>query len=334
MVIKDAIELHGVSKTYQIEPFGGVKSVSFSVPTGAVTVIAGESGSGKSTLLKLISGLLEPDSGHVLFKGQKVKGPSEKLIPGHEAMKMVAQDFNLDIYAKAYDNIARVLPNTDLKNKRIRTIDTMEFLKIDHLAGKRVVDLSGGEQQRVAIARAIITQPEVLLLDEPFSQIDSVVKTELRADIRRMSHFLGITVVLVSHDPTDALALADHMIILKNGRNIETGSAAKLYNFPGSLYTARLLSDCNVLTSKEASELGIKSDYDRVVIYLDWLCLSNNTTGPVSFQVKDKLFKGFYEELILEREGVIVRARSLGTEGPVKGSQINVTILRYLEFED
>ena len=317
---------------YQREPFAGVESVSFSVPAGAVTVIAGESGSGKSTLLKLMSGLMGTDSGEVLYKGQKIKDPSERLIPGHEAMKMVAQDFNLDIYAKAYDNIARLLPNTDLKTKRVRTMETMEFLKIDHLAGKRVVDLSGGEQQRVAIARAIITEPEVLLLDEPFSQIDSVVKTELRADIRRMSHYLGITVVLVSHDPADALSLADHMVIMKEGRVVETGTAARLYNYPENLYTSRLLSDCNVLSAQEASEIGIKSVFDHVVIYPEWLSLSRDIAGGLAFQVKDKLFKGFYEELILEHGGLIVRARSMGAEGPIRGSQITIGIKRYLEF--
>ena len=224
-----AIELEQVTKIYQTQPRSGVESVSLSIEKGTINVIAGASGSGKSTLLKLIAGLLSPDSGEVRYLGKRVLGPTEKLIPGHEAMKVVAQDFNLNIYAKVYDNIAGLLSNTDLKGKQRKTLEVMEFLRIDHLAQKRAVDLSGGEQQRVAIARAIITGPEVLLLDEPFSQVDAMFKNELRADIRRMATYLGITVVLVSHDPVDGLSMADKMMIIKDGALVEEGSPDMLY---------------------------------------------------------------------------------------------------------
>jgi len=237
-----AIELEQVTKIYQTQPRSGVDSVSLSIRKGTINVIAGASGSGKSTLLKLIAGLLSPDSGEVRYSGKRVLGPSEKLIPGHEAMKVVAQDFNLNIYAKVYDNIAGLLSNTDLKGKQRKTLEVMEFLRIDHLAQKRAVDLSGGEQQRVAIARAIITGPEVLLLDEPFSQVDAMFKNELRADIRRMATYLGITVVLVSHDPVDGLSMADKMMIIKDGMLIEEGSPNTLYHHPKELYTATLLT--------------------------------------------------------------------------------------------
>lgn len=304
-----AIELEQVTKIYQTQPRSGVDSVSLSIRKGTINVIAGASGSGKSTLLKLIAGLLSPDSGEVRYSGKRVLGPSEKLIPGHEAMKVVAQDFNLNIYAKVYDNIAGLLSNTDLKGKQRKTLEVMEFLRIDHLAQKRAVDLSGGEQQRVAIARAIITGPEVLLLDEPFSQVDAMFKNELRADIRRMATYLGITVVLVSHDPVDGLSMADKMMIIKDGMLIEEGSPNTLYHNPRELYTATLLTNCNVLNAEEASILGIYSNKDQVVIYPEWIDFKN--TGR-EWLVKECLFKGFYEEILLEYEGVQLRA--LNTE--------------------
>src|SRR5690606_12524816 len=211
------VQLSGVTKTYASATFAGVQHIDRQIKAGDIVSIVGRSGSGKSTLLKLIYGLLAPDTGSVSFKGNLVPGPHEKLIPGHQSMKMVTQDLSLNTYAKVYDNIASMLPNTDLKAKREKTMEMMEFLRIDHLEQKRAVDLSGGEQQRVAIARAIITEPEVLLLDEPFSQIDPILKHELRDDIRRLSRYLGITIILVSHDPADGLSLADKMIILKKG---------------------------------------------------------------------------------------------------------------------
>lgn len=304
-----AIELEQVTKIYQTQPRSGVDSVSLSIRKGTINVIAGASGSGKSTLLKLIAGLLSPDSGEVRYSGKRVLGPSEKLIPGHEAMKVVAQDFNLNIYAKVYDNIAGLLSNTDLKGKQRKTLEVMEFLRIDHLAQKRAVDLSGGEQQRVAIARAIITGPEVLLLDEPFSQVDAMFKNELRADIRRMATYLGITVVLVSHDPVDGLSMADKMMIIKDGMLIEEGSPNTLYHHPKELYTATLLTNCNIISAVEARVLNINTDSDQIVIYPEWIDIKN--TGQ-EWLVKECLFKGFYEEILLEYEGVQLRA--LNTE--------------------
>lgn len=325
------IELQEVSKIYQDNPRAGVLSVSLSIQEGSVTVISGESGSGKSTLLKLISGLMSPDSGTVLYKNEPVMRPEGRLIPGHDAMKTVAQDFNLNIYAKVYDNIAGLLSNTNLKEKQQKTFEVMEFLKIDHLAQKRAVDLSGGEQQRVAIARAIITGPEVLLLDEPFSQVDSILKNELRADIKRMSRYLGITVILVSHDPLDGLSLADKMIVLKDGEVLEEGAPSDLYNAPGCLYTAQLLSNCNVLSSEDAHEIGIYTGKDTVAVYAEWVRLNRNDDS-LTFTVKDCFFKGFYEEVLLERNGVKLRAINTGNFRYVKGQEVGVSIDRFVEF--
>lgn len=325
------IELRNVSKIYETEPLAGVRSINMSIKAGAITVVAGESGSGKSTLLKLISGLISPDSGLVLFKDEQVMGPEGRLIPGHDSMKTVAQDFGLNVYAKVYDNIAGLLPNTDLKAKRQKTLEVMEFLRIDHLAQKRAVDLSGGEQQRVAIARSIVTGPEVLLMDEPFSQVDSMLKNDLRADIRRMSQYLGITVILVSHDPFDGLSLADEIVILKDGRIIETGSPVRLYHHPQSLYTAQLLSNSNVLTREEAEEIGIFTDKDSVAILPEWIQFEESSQ-PEPFVVKGNYFKGFYEELIIERNGVRLRALNLHPGRYERGRNMKIQIDRFLEF--
>ena len=325
------IELKNVSKIYQELPFSGIKGIDLSISKGSVTVIAGESGSGKSTLLKVINGLMSPDEGVVLFDGERVRGPEQRLIPGHDEMKVVAQDFDLNIYAKAFDNIASLLPNTDLKRKHQKTFEIMEFLRIAHLAEKRAFDLSGGEQQRVAIARAVITRPQVILMDEPFSQIDSLVKNDLRADIRRMARELGITILIVSHDPVDGLSLADQMIILRGGSIVETGSPLNLYNNPGSLYTAQLLSGCTVLSAENAEKIGIRTAKSQVAIYAEWVAVNKGDTTS-SFVIKDKFFKGFYEELLLEKNGVQVRALHSRSDNYEKDVRVSVEFKRILEF--
>ena len=163
-----------VSKSYNDNLASGVNNISISIEPGTITAIVGESGSGKSTLLKLLYGLLSPDEGRVSFRGEKIWGPEVKLIPGHDSMKMVTQHTDdLNPFATVRENIAALLPNTDLEYKASETEKYLHQLNIYHIRNKRVADLSGGEKQRVAIARALVKKPEVLLLDEPFGRVCS-----------------------------------------------------------------------------------------------------------------------------------------------------------------
>ena len=326
------IQLNNVSKHYSPGTDAGVSDINLSFSKGDFIAIVGESGSGKSTLLKLIYGLLAPNAGEVLFKGEHLKGPHERLIPGHEAMKMVTQDFNLNLYARVYDNISGMLSNEDVHGKQQKTWEMMEFLGIDKLSDKRIVELSGGEQQRVAIARAIVTEPEVLLLDEPFSQIDAVLKGQLRADLRRLCSFLGITMILVSHDPTDGMTLADDMVIIKDGRIKERGRPSEIYSNPSHTYTASLLGNAFVLPSDEARSLGLKPSKNKVMIYPEWVQLKSSW-GSRRYQVRDIFFKGFYEELLLEREHVKIRALNMQPGSVKKGDTVQVVLSNFLEFD-
>ncbi|WP_276359672.1 ABC transporter ATP-binding protein [Daejeonella sp. H1SJ63] len=326
------ISLRNVSKHYTEGSDSGVSAISLSINKGDFIAVVGESGSGKSTLLKLIFGLLSPDSGEVYFKETKVMGPDEKLIPGHDSMKMLSQDFNLNVYAKVYENIASMLSNEDIKRKEELTSRIMDLLGISHLANKRTVELSGGEQQRVALARAIITEPEVLLLDEPFSQLDAVLKAQFRTDIKNLSEELGITVIMVSHDPVDGLTLADRMLILKEGKLIESGRPEDIYSNPSHIYSARLLGNAFFLPSDEAKLMGIRSKKEFVLIYPEWVQLKSSWSSK-SYYVKDIFFRGFYEELLLERDGIRIVAINSKPGIYNKGQKVQVVINRYLEFD-
>ena len=325
------ISLSGVSKQYPGNNKGGVLNIDLTINEGEFVAIIGESGSGKSTLLKLIFGLLAPDEGTVFFRDKKVLGPHEKLIPGHERMKFVAQDFNLNTYASVYDNIASMLSNDDLASKKEKTLEMMEFLRIEHLAYKRTVELSGGEQQRVAIARAIINQPEVLLLDEPFSQIDTILKHELRQDLKRLSQFLGITIILVSHDPMDGLSLADKIVILKDCRLVQSGAPAEVVRSPRIGYVASLLGDANVLDpASAAAVLNIQLKPDQnLVVYPHQI---DTTSGEVSGMVKKVLYKLFHEEVIIHTHGLDLVAHAQPFTFQV-GDEISFSVNDYILVE-
>lgn len=330
-VDENIISVRQLTKQYQTEQVSGISNITFDIKRGHIVAVIGESGSGKSTLLKSIFGLLKPDSGEVLFNGKRVLGPHEQLIPGHKEMKIVTQDFSLNIYAKVYDNIASVLSNTDVKSKDEKTVKMMQHLHIENLRNKRITELSGGEQQRVAIARALVTDTSLLLLDEPFSQVDALLKNQLRADIKRIAAETGVTVIIVSHDPADGLFLADELLLIKEGKLIQKGNPSFVYNHPEHIYTAQLLGNAVALNAADALKLGIAASGTSVVFYPEWVELANGTDGD-EYEVKDVYYKGFYEELLLEREGVLIRAIQLNRDTYKKNDHVRVNIGRFLEF--
>lgn len=323
------IQLKNVSKNFLEGIPSGVSGVNLNINQGEIVTILGESGCGKTTLLKLIYGYLVPQEGEVLFNGEKIKGPSEKLIPGHDEMKMVTQEVTLNLYAKVFDNIASQLSNTDLQAKSQLTLQTMEFLRIDHLAEKKIIELSGGEQQRVAIARAVITEPKVLLLDEPFSQIDSILKRQLRDDIERLSKFLKITIIMVSHDPTDGLALSDQLLIVKDGKIIRQGHPREIYLNPQKAYVANLIAKANLL--KNFSFLPKTNT--EFAVYPHQINLSYES-GMATGTIKSTHFCGGYQEVELIVESKILLVHDPQFIPFTNGEIVFFDILYYQELEN
>lgn len=326
------ISVRNLTKQHQSAQASGVQDISFDIKRGSIVAIIGESGSGKSTLLKCIYGLLQPDSGEVLLNGKRILGPHEQLIPGHKEMKMVTQDFSLNIYAKVYDNIASMLSNTNVHAKQEKTLEMMQRLHIDHLREKKITELSGGEQQRVAIAKALVSDTSVLLLDEPFSQVDALLKNQLRADIKRIAAETGVTVIMVSHDPADGLFLSDELLILKDGKLLQKGAPEAIYSDPQHIYTAQILGNAVVVGQEDALKLGITTDQQKVMFYPEWVELSSSWNSR-RFEVLDIYYKGFYEELLLERNGVKIRAIQLNRGAHKKNDHVQASIGRFIGYE-
>jgi ABC-type sulfate/molybdate transport systems ATPase subunit len=205
--------------------------------------VAGETGSGKTTLLKIIAGLVQPDEGSVLFRGERVIGPSEKLIPGHKGIVYLSQTFELPHFLRVEQILEYANEWTVEKAQKL-----FDLCRIGHLFKRRTDQLSGGEKQRIAIARLLIMDPKLFLLDEPFSNMDLSNKSLLKQIIEDISKELGISFIMVSHDPIDTLSWANEILVLKEGRLIEKGGPQQIYTQPVYEYTAGLFGKYNVLS--------------------------------------------------------------------------------------
>lgn len=232
------ISVRNLSFSYDDRPL--LRNISFNVAQGSHLALVGESGSGKSTLLKLIYGHHDLDNGKITFNDKLVKGPKHKLVTGEEEMKYLAQNFGLMPFATTGENVGAFLSNTNkaLKNKRIDELLAM----VGMLEFKNVKPqlLSGGQQQRVAIAKALAAEPKVLLLDEPFSQIDTCRANMLRRDLFAFLKHKSITCIVATHNSADILAFADSVAVLKQGELIRFGTVQDVYLNPQTFYVASL----------------------------------------------------------------------------------------------
>jgi iron(III) transport system ATP-binding protein len=230
--------------------------VSFSQEKGEKIAVAGETGSGKTTLLRIVAGLVQPDSGEVWLEGTRVKGPAEKLMPGHKGIAYLSQHFELPSHYR----IEEIL---DFENTLSpQTADTLyEVCRIRHLRSRWTTELSGGEKQRISLARALITSPRLLLLDEPFSNLDMLHKQTLKSVIHDLGEKLGITCLLISHDPLDTLSWADTILVMKDGAIVQQGTPEEIYRQPASDYVAGLFGTYNIVTPELATAFGLPGSH-------------------------------------------------------------------------
>ncbi len=228
-----------------------LKDISFSQKNHERIAIAGETGSGKSTLLKAIAGLAQPDSGEILFQNEKVVGPNDKLVPGHEKIIYLSQHFELPKFLRVEQVLAYA--NT-LSETRASTL--YDVCRIGHLLERKTDQLSGGERQRIAIARLLSTNPDLLLLDEPFAHLDLENKNTMKSILWDISRKLKITCILVSHDPLDTLSWADKILVMKDGVIVQMDSPETVYTQPVNEYVGGLFGKYNLIPPKSAKSIA------------------------------------------------------------------------------
>lgn len=261
-----------------------IKSINFEIQKGQNIAVIGESGCGKSTLLKLIYGLHDLNAGKIFWHDTEVLGPKYNLVPGMPFMKYMAQDFGLMPYETVAESVGKFLSNQLLAIKRLRIQELLEIVEMAEYSRVRINELSGGQQQRVALARVLALEPEVLMLDEPFSHIDNFRKNALRRNLFAYLKAKGITVIVATHDSTDALSFADETIVLKDGEVVCKAPSMKIYQNPKNKYVASLFGEVNeLIVNKNAIS-------ETILVYPHQLKVAEE--GVLRVTVKQNYFKG------------------------------------------
>jgi iron(III) transport system ATP-binding protein len=286
-----------------------LEDISFTQGDNEKIAIAGETGSGKSTLLKIIAGLLQPDTGEVLLDEENVRGPAKNLVPGHARIAYLTQDHELPKFLRV-EQVLQYANNIAPE----QAANLFHLCEIDHLLTRRTDELSGGERQRIALAKLLITSPKLLLLDEPFSSLDMAHKMTLKNVLRRVCRQLQITCILVSHDPSDILAWAHQIIVLRNGKVVQEGSPRRIYNKPVDEYAAGLFGAYNLLPEKLITQLykqwQAKPPHTHLIVRPENLKFTNNKKRSICGLVVDIGFFGSYHEIEVEVDRVKMIVRS------------------------
>ena len=341
--MKEAVSLNEATKK-----FGSVTAVdhaTFAVEDQSFTVLLGPSGCGKTTLLRSIAGFHDLDEGQILIKGRDVTN-----VPPHKRNTgMVFQNYALFPHMKVFDNIAyglrfRQFPKAEAE-QRVRKVAGM--LGIEHLLTRFPAQLSGGEQQRVAVARALVIEPEVLLLDEPLSNLDAKVRVHVRVELKKIQQQLGITAIHVTHDQEEALAIGDKIVVMNKGQVIQIGTPTEIYFKPKARFVADFIGTINLLkatvvktTAKEVllsvgPEMVLSASTDPEV------ALSDGQDATLSIrpesieissekptregnvlhgEVKDTIFMGAVTRYFVQTGDLELIADVQGSDVPLKGS--------------
>lgn len=232
------LRLEHITKRYTRQSNNAVEDVSFSLQQGKILAIVGESGCGKTTLLRIIAGLEMPDAGSVVLDGKTFCDANTYLPPEKRKVGLVFQDYALFPHMTVAKNIAYGL-NGNAPEKQARVQAMLELVGLVGFDHRYPSELSGGEQQRVALARALAPQPKLLLMDEPFSNLDVIKKDLVRQEVEHIIKQTNTTAIFVTHDTQEACSLSDHIIVLQAGKKLQEGSPQAIYEQPVNEYVAR-----------------------------------------------------------------------------------------------
>jgi len=285
-----------------------VKDINFTQEYAQNIAIAGETGSGKTTLLKMIGGLAEPSAGEIRFEGKKILGPNDQLIPGHPGIGYLSQYFEL-----RNNYWVRDLLEMFNKLSEEEAANLYRICQIDHLTGRKTDQLSGGEKQRIALARLLIGSPRLLLLDEPFSNLDAVHKRTIKKVIHDLGEKMNISFIMVSHDALDILSWANTILLMKDGRVVQKGTPKEVYQQPINEYCAGLLGDYNLIDVRKSSSFTSLSNVDlmgkKMLIRPEQFTITDFESNSVAGIVEQVLYWGSYYtiDVLIDQQSVRVK---------------------------
>ena len=339
------IEARGLHRTFAGRPpVTALLDVDLSVPDGRITAVLGPSGCGKTTLLRTLAGMERPDAGSIELGGRVLAGHGTHVAPERRRIGLVPQEGALFPHLDVAANIAFGLKGRPRAERRARVGDLLDLVGLAGLARRRPHELSGGQQQRVALARALAPSPEVVLLDEPFSSLDTALRSSLRDEVAATLRAAGTTGVLVTHDQTEALSIAERVAVMRDGQMVQVGSAIDVYRRPADLWTARFLGDAVVLPGRRSTTAATTVDTalgrlplidgfthypgpDVTVFCRPEQIRPATDPGALASAVVDQVrFQGSDAEVLLRIGDVAVTARWPSTELPDPGDAVAVAV--------
>ncbi|MFP3223008.1 MAG: ABC transporter ATP-binding protein [Nitrososphaeria archaeon] len=316
-----------------VKKFGKVIALNvdrLGIEEGTYNVILGPSGAGKSTMLRVVAGLDYPDSGKIILEGNDITNKP----PWERDIGFVFQNYALYPHLTIYDNIAMPLRVKGLKEEEIKqkVTEVLKIMGLEEHINKYPRQLSGGQQQRVALARAIIKRPKLLLLDEPLSNLDAKVRIELRSYLKSLQRQLKITALHVTHDQSEAMAIADNLIILHDGAVEQIGSPKDVYENPKTMFVATFIGMLNVLPS---SILKLNDDFDALGFRPENVdILENKEEGTIEGDVKYVEFQGDETIIYLDVENNSIRIKDREKRFFETGKKIYLKIKKAFAFKD
>ena len=273
--------------------------INLTIKEGEFFTLLGPSGCGKTTILRLIGGFMKPSNGSIYVGDKDITN----LEPEHRNMGTVFQNYALFPNMTVEENVAyglkiKKLPKNIIKEKCDKYLELAGMLDYRN---KRIDELSGGQQQRVAIARALATEPTMLLLDEPMSNLDVALRVKMREEIREIQQKIGITTLFITHDQQEALAISDKIAVMDKGRVLQVGTPMEVYKNPANDFVANFVGTSNVIEKEEYESFGIKEDKPYIYVRPEEMILSkdSNKDGFIKVKIENKTFLGQVIEYIV-----------------------------------